>query len=338
MSNEIVVVPDIGADEVEVIEICVAVGDQIEVEQSLVVLESDKASMEVPSPMAGKVVAITLKVGDNVSQGAAILELAVEGAVANAEPAVEAPAQVEEQSAPAPAPVPAAVEPAAVAESKVEQVTVPDLGGAKDVECIEVCIAVGDEITAEQSLIVLETDKASMEIPSTSAGTVVSIAIKTGDTVNVGDVVLELQTAGSPVSSPAPVETAAPAAEAAPTPAPVADDKPTFEPETKVMPPSQPVEKHGDVYAGPAVRMLARDLGVDLTLVKGSGPRGRIAKEDLQEYVKARLAEPAQAAVSGSGIPAIPAVDFAKFGPVREEKLSKKGRVTAENMTPCYAI
>jgi pyruvate dehydrogenase E2 component (dihydrolipoamide acetyltransferase) len=334
MSNEIVVVPDIGADEVEVIEICVAVGDQIEVEQSLVVLESDKASMEVPSPMAGKVVAITLKVGDNVSQGAAILELAVEGAVANAEPAVEAPAQVEEQSAPAPAPVPAAVEPAAVAESKVEQVTVPDLGGAKDVECIEVCIAVGDEITAEQSLIVLETDKASMEIPSPSAGTVVSIAIKTGDTVNVGDVVLELQTASSPVSSAAPVEAAAPAAaEPAPPAAPVADDKPTFEPETKVMPPSQPVEKHGDVYAGPAVRMLARDLGVDLTLVKGSGPRGRIAKEDLQEYVKARLAEPAQAAVSGSGIPAIPAVDFAKFGPVREEKLSKMGRVTAENMS-----
>jgi len=325
MSNEIVVVPDIGADDVEVIEICVAIGDVVEVEQSLVVLESDKASMEVPSPAAGKVVAISLKVGDSVSQGSAILELEVEGATVEpvaAEPAPEAVAEPVVEAAPVQA------DPAPAAVSAVETVTVPDLGGASDVECIEVCVAVGDDIDAEQSLIVLETDKASMEVPSPKAGKVISVAIKAGDTVNVGDVVIELETEGA---APEAAPVAAPVASPEPVQAPVAA---SFEPETKTEPPSQVVEKHGDVYAGPAVRMLARDLGVDLVQVKGSGPRGRIAKEDLHDYVKARLAEPAASGVSGgSGIPAVPAVDFSKFGPVREEKLSKMGRVTAENMS-----
>lgn len=335
MSKEIVVVPDIGADEVEVIELCVAIGDEVEVEQSLIVLESDKASMEVPSPVAGKIIAITVKVGDNVSQGTAILELEVAGDSA-AEQASPEPAAVVEAPAPAVEEAPEAA-PAVASVSEVQTVTVPDLGGAKDVECIEVCVAVGDVIEAEQSLIVLETDKASMEVPAPAAGKVVAISIKTGDTVNVGDVILELESASAAAAAPAPVSAPAPAAAAAPSPAAkpaeATPSKP-FEPVTKTMPPAQVVEKHDDVYAGPAVRMLARDLGVNLNEVQGSGPRGRISKDDLHAFVKARLAAPAPAAVEGgSGIPAIPAVDFAQFGPVREEKLSKMGRVTAQNMS-----
>ena len=317
-------VPDLGgASDVECIEVCVAVGDVIEAEQSLIVLETDKASMEIPAPMGGKVVSLSIKAGDTVNVGDLILELEVAGATE------AAPAPVAE-AAPAPAAAPAAVEaPAAAGPAGVQTVTVPDLGGASDVECIEVCVAVGDEVSEEQSLIVLETDKASMEVPSPFSGKVVSVAVKTGSTVNVGDVILELEVAGAAAAAPAP---AAPAPTAAPAPAAAAPSQ-SFEPKTPTMPRSEVVEKHGDVYAGPAVRMLARELGVDLHLVKGTGPRGRVSKDDLHNYIKARLAEPAPAANAGSGIPAVPAVDFSKFGPVREEKMSKLHRLTAENMS-----
>ncbi|MEY3017762.1 MAG: hypothetical protein RL336_897 [Pseudomonadota bacterium] len=330
MSIETVVVPDIGADEVEVIEVCVAVGDTIEAEDSLLVLESDKASMEVPSPVTGKVVAITIKVGDQVAQGTAIMEVEVEGAgaVDSAAPA-EAPAATAEAPVQEEAPVVEEAQPAAsAAPAGVQVVTVPDLGGASDVECIEVCVSVGDEVEEEQSLIVLETDKASMEVPSPVAGKVVSVALKTGSTVNVGDVILELEVAGAAASAPV-ASAEAPAPAAAPA---VAAPTQSFEPKTETQPRSEVVEKHGDVYAGPAVRMLARELGVDLHAVSGTGPRGRVSKDDLHGYIKARMAQPAASGVGGA-IPAVPAVDFSKFGPVREEKMSKLHRLTAENMS-----
>ncbi len=314
-------VPDLGgASDVECIEVCVAVGDVIEAEQSLIVLETDKASMEIPAPMGGKVVSLSINTGDTVNVGDLILELEVAGA-ADAAPAAVA------EAAPAPAAAPAPVEaPAAAGPAGVQTVTVPDLGGASDVECIEVCVAVGDVIEAEQSLIVLETDKASMEIPAPMGGKVVSLSINTGDTVNVGDVILELEVAGAEAAAPAPAPATAPAPAAA-------VPSQSYEPKTPSMPRSEVVEKHGDVYAGPSVRMLARELGVDLHLVKGTGPRGRVSKDDLHNYIKARLAEPAPSANTGSGIPAVPAVDFSKFGPVREEKMSKLHRLTAENMS-----
>jgi pyruvate dehydrogenase E2 component (dihydrolipoamide acetyltransferase) len=330
VSIETVVVPDIGADEVEVIEVCVAVGDTIEAEDSLLVLESDKASMEVPSPVTGKVVAITIKVGDQVAQGTAIMEVEVEGAgaVDSAAPA-EAPAATAEAPVQEEAPVVEEAQPAAsAAPAGVQVVTVPDLGGASDVECIEVCVSVGDEVEEEQSLIVLETDKASMEVPSPVAGKVVSVALKTGSTVNVGDVILELEVAGAAASAPV-ASAEAPAPAAAPA---VAAPTQSFEPKTETQPRSEVVEKHGDVYAGPAVRMLARELGVDLHAVSGTGPRGRVSKDDLHGYIKARMAQPAASGVGGA-IPAVPAVDFSKFGPVREEKMSKLHRLTAENMS-----
>ena len=332
MSIETVVVPDIGADEVEVIEVCVAVGDTIEAEDSLLVLESDKASMEVPSPVSGKVVAITIKVGDQVAQGTAIMEVEVEGAgaVDSAAPA-EAPAATAEAPVQDEAPVVEEAQPAAgAAPTGVQVVTVPDLGGASDVECIEVCVSVGDEVEEEQSLIVLETDKASMEVPSPVAGKVVSVALKTGSTVNVGDVILELEVAGAAASAPV-ASAEAPALAPAAAPA-VASATQSFEPKTETQPRSEVVEKHGDVYAGPAVRMLARELGVDLNAVSGTGPRGRVSKDDLHGYIKARLAQPAASGMGGA-IPAVPAVDFSKFGPVREEKMSKLHRLTAENMS-----
>lgn len=322
-------VPDLGgASDVECIEVCVAVGDVIEAEQSLIVLETDKASMEIPAPMGGKVVSLSIKTGDTVNVGDVILELEVAGAADAApasSPVTEAPASVA-AAAPAAAPV-------ATAPAGVQTVTVPDLGGASNVECIEVCVAVGDEVSEEQSLIVLETDKASMEIPAPFAGKVVSVAVKTGSTVNVGDVILELEVAGAAASAPVAAPAQAPAP--APAPAPVAAPAPSaaFEPKTATQPRSEVVAKQGDVYAGPAVRMLARELGVDLHLVNGTGPRGRISKDDLHGYIKARLAEPAPVANVGSGIPAVPAVDFSKFGPVREEKMSKLHRLTAENMS-----
>jgi pyruvate dehydrogenase E2 component (dihydrolipoamide acetyltransferase) len=333
VSIETVVVPDIGAEEVEVIEVCVAVGDTIAAEDSLLVLESDKASMEVPSPVSGKVVAITIKVGDQVAQGTAIMEVEVEGAVAADNSSEEPVAESAEAPAQEEAPQTEEAEPAASAgPAGVQVVTVPDLGGASDVECIEVCVAVGDEVEEEQSLIVLETDKASMEIPSPAAGKVVSLSLKTGSTVNVGDVILELEVAGAAAPAPASTEEKpAPAAAPAVAPAAAAPSQ-TFEPKTETQPRAEVIEKHGDVYAGPAVRMLARELGVDLGAVSGTGPRGRVSKDDLHNYIKARLAQPTAASV-GSGIPAVPAVDFSKFGPVREEKMSKLHRLTAENMS-----
>lgn len=321
-SVQVVNVPDLGgASDVECIEVCVAVGDVIDAEQSLIVLETDKASMEIPAPVGGKVVSLNIKAGDTVNVGDAILELEVVGAETAAAPVAEAPVAASAPAAPVEAPV-------AAAPAGIQVVTVPDLGGASDVECIEVCVAVGDDVSEEQSLIVLETDKASMEVPSPFAGKVVSVAVKTGGTVNVGDVILELEVAGQ---AAAPQQTA-PAAAPAPAATPAAP-APAYEPKTETQPRSEVVEKHGDVYAGPAVRMLARELGIDLHQVSGTGPRGRISKDDLHGFIKARLAAPAPVANTGSGIPPVPAVDFSKFGPVREEKMSKLNRLTAENMS-----
>ncbi|HSG62527.1 MAG TPA: dihydrolipoyllysine-residue acetyltransferase [Pseudomonadales bacterium] len=322
-------VPDLGgASDVECIEVCVAVGDVIDAEQSLIVLETDKASMEIPAPVGGKVVSLSIKTGDTVNVGDVILELEVAGAADAApasSPVTEAPASA--------APATPAAAPVATAPAGIQTVTVPDLGGASNVECIEVCVAVGDEVSEEQSLIVLETDKASMEIPAPFAGKVVSVAVKTGSTVNVGDVILELDVAGATaVAQVAEPVTAAPAPATAPAPAAAAQGT-AFEPKTQTQPRAEIVAKQGDVYAGPAVRMLARELGVDLHQVSGTGPRGRISKDDLHGYIKARLAAPAPEANVGSGIPPVPAVDFSKFGPVREEKMSKLHRLTAENMS-----
>lgn len=337
MTIENIKVPDIGGGEgVEVIEICVAVGDTVNADDSLVVLESDKASMEVPSPVAGKILAIKLSLGDKVSEGDLILELETEAAV-TAAPA--ATAEVEKpvasvESSPAPQPSSPVEQPAA---SSIQIVAVPDIGGAEGVDLIEVCVNVGDEVAEGDSLVVLETDKASMEIPSPFAGKVASIAVAAGAKVSEGDTIMEIETLAVPVSASlkTPASVAAPAAsagdisaqETVKSSAPVIAEMPA----QAVVDPVVTTLSDQTIYAGPAVRKLAREFGVTLAKVSGTGPKGRIIKEDLQAYVKTTLAGTATVA-SGSGIPAIPAVDFSKFGEIELQPLSKLHKLTINNM------
>lgn len=306
-------VPDIGGSEnVDVIEVCVKVGQEIKEGESLIVLESDKASMEVPAPASGKVVSIAIKEGDKVSAGSKILVLSTGSAPAT--PAAAPAATPQPASAPSSAP-------------SVIDLVVPDIGGAEGVDVIEVCVKVGADIKEGDSLIVLESDKASMEVPASASGKVVELTIKEGDKVSKGSPIGRLQVVGSaPASTPAPAS-----APAAPTPEkPVAAAAPVAEAaaSTKTNP---------SVYAGPAVRKLARQLGVDLSEVSANGPRGRITKDDVRGFVKSvmenRSKGSAAAPVVGGGIPAMPQIDFSQFGEIELVKMSKIKKVTAFNMT-----
>jgi pyruvate dehydrogenase E2 component (dihydrolipoamide acetyltransferase) len=318
-------VPDIGgAEGVEVIEISVKVGDVIAEGDSIVVLETDKASMEIPADKAGKVVAIKVNLGDKVSQDAVLLEVEAEGSAVAPAPQAAAPAA----AAPAAAPAPVAAAPVSAAAAEVPMV-VPDIGGAEGVEVIEVSVKVGDEVAAGDSLIVLETDKASMEIPAEAAGKIVSLAVKVGDKLSQGSVIGLLATTGSAaVAAPAAAPAKAEAAPAAAAPAPKAEAP-------KAAPaPVAGVAQTGDVYAGPAVRKLARQLGVDMGKVSGTGPRGRLLKDDVRSYVKP-IVQAAQSGASfgGSGIPTLPVVDYSKFGEIEIVKMSKIKKLTADAMT-----
>lgn len=333
MSNEIIKVPDIGgSEEVEVIEINVKVGDRIEPEDTLIVLESDKASMDIPSPMAGVVKQVFVKEGDKVSEGVQILELEVAGA-SSAPAAAEKAPEPEKASEPVPAAAaPQAAAPVATtAPAGRQEVRVPDLGGHAEVEIIEVAAKAGDLLAVEDTLITLETDKATMDIPSPYAGKLVELLVKEGDKVSEGHLIGYIEAAGvassaAPASTAtAPVQAAAPAA--APQTAPVS------------APVSAPVKPTGKVHAGPAVRLLARELGVDLTQVGGSGPRGRILKEDLQNFVKqvmqqnrsASAAAPA-AVTGGAGIPPVPVQDFSQFGEIEEKPMGRLLKAGAVNL------
>lgn len=333
MPVESIKVPNLGdSKDVEVIELLVKPGQTVKENDSLMVLESDKAAMEIPSPKSGVVKSLSIKLGDQLSEGDEILLLEVEDAAAA--PAAPAP-KVEAAPAPAAAPaadsapVPAA--PAATAAaSSIESIVVPDIGGDSDVEVIEVHVAVGDVIKAEQSLITLESDKAAMEVPSPKGGVVKSLKLKIGDKVSKGSLILELAVSGS-VSAPAP----APAQVPAPAPAAAASvQAPAAHLSVPAPAAAAPATGNAEVYAGPAVRKLARELGVDLTQVGGTGARNRIQKEDLHTYVKARLQAPVASAssVGSAGIPAIPDIDFSLFGSIEQLPLSKLHKVTAVNM------
>ncbi|GAB3281492.1 dihydrolipoyllysine-residue acetyltransferase [Parahaliea aestuarii] len=344
MAKQQVNVPDIGgAEGAEVIELLVAVGDTVEVEQSLIVLESDKASMEIPSSHAGTVVELLVSVGDELAEGSAILVLDSEGdddgdseaaessgddSGAEPEPAGDSEEDTEEAEPEAAGEEPAA----ATSETREIVVSVPDIGTDDAVDLIEISVAVGDTVAEGDSLVVLESDKASMEVPSTDAGEVLEILVKEGDSVRQGDDLVKLKASGNaakaePADKPAPEKGAEPAATApadktpakpAPTPATAAADKGGD-------------SKGGPVYAGPAVRKLARELGVELARVSGTGPRDRILKEDVQEFVKSALSG-STGATSGAGIPPVPEVDFSAFGEVEHVARSKMDKVTAANM------
>ncbi|MBF4654947.1 pyruvate dehydrogenase complex dihydrolipoyllysine-residue acetyltransferase [Serratia marcescens] len=305
-----VAVPDIGADEVEVTEILVKVGDKVEAEQSLITVEGDKASMEVPAPFAGTVKEIKIATGDKVKTGSLIMVFEVAGAASAAAPAAA--------QAPAAAAAPAA--------SAAKDVAVPDIGG-DEVEVTEVMVKVGDKVAAEQSLITVEGDKASMEVPAPFAGTVKEIKIATGDKVKTGSLIMVFEVEGAAPAAPAAKAEAAPAPAAAKAAAPAAkaDDKGEF------------AENAAYVHATPVIRRLAREFGVNLAKVKGTGRKGRILREDVQTYVKdaVKRAEAAPAAVGG-GLPGMlpwPKVDFSKFGEIEEVEMGRIQKISGANLS-----
>ncbi|OOF28866.1 pyruvate dehydrogenase complex dihydrolipoyllysine-residue acetyltransferase [Salinivibrio sp. IB872] len=311
-------VPDIGGDEVEVTEIMVAVGDTIEEEQSLITVEGDKASMEVPAPFAGTVKEIKIAAGDKVSTGSLIMMFEVGG------------------SAPAQAPA-AAEAPAAPAAAQAKDVHVPDIGG-DEVEVTEIMVAVGDTIEEEQSLITVEGDKASMEVPAPFAGTVKEIKVAAGDKVSTGSLIMVFEVAGSAPAAPAPAApapAAAPAAEkAAPAPAAKAGAPAAKADAGK----DEFVENKEYAHASPVVRRLAREFGVNLAKVKGSGRKGRVLKEDVQSFVKEALKRLELGAASGSGDGSAlgllpwPKVDFSKFGETEVKPLSRIKKISGANL------
>ncbi|WP_417228363.1 dihydrolipoyllysine-residue acetyltransferase [Amphritea sp.] len=329
---EKILVPDLsGATDVDVVEVLVKAGDTVAEGDSLIALETDKASMEVPAEKAGVIVSINIKEGDTVNEGDHLGDIQIAGAAAPAAaPVADAPVA----DAPVAEAAPVAAAPAPVAGG-IEDILIPDLSGASDVDVVEVLVKDGDTVAEGDSLIVLETDKASMEVPAPKAGVVKSMKIKEGDQVNEGQLLMQLEVVGSaataapataaPASAPAQ---AAPAKAAAPAPAAGKVDREALE------------QKNKQVHAGPAVRATAREYGVDLSLVTGTGPRGRILKEDVQAYVKGALKQlaekPAAAVTGGSGIPAIPEVDFSQFGEIEMVKMSKIHKLTAANMSRCW--
>jgi pyruvate dehydrogenase E2 component (dihydrolipoamide acetyltransferase) len=327
-------VPDIGDfKEVEVIEVLVKPGDTIAAEQSLITVESDKATMEIPAPGAGVVKELRIKVGDKVSQGMPILVL--EEAQAD-DAAKETPAPPKAKEAPAPekaakAPEPEKAKAAPAAKSaRPMTVKVPDIGEFEEVAVIEVLVKPGDTVTPEQSLITVESDKATMEIPSPAAGKITAVTIKVGDKVSQGSAILELEAEGA---APAPAASAP--AKAEPEPAAVPE---AAAPQRPPVPKEPQDATHAKPHASPSIRKFARELGVDLSRVKGSGPKGRILHGDVQSFVKGALAAvPASAPAAKGGalpfnLPAWPEVDFAKFGPVEAKPLTRLQKLSGPNL------
>ncbi len=347
---EDVLLPDIGDfAEVEIIEILVAPGDRVEPEQSLFTLESDKATMEIPAPFGGLVKAIKVAVGDKVSQGSTLLTLEADGASAgeSQEPPPQAPNMADE-AASTPPNEPA--EPVQKTSGATETVSVvlPDIGDFPEIPVIEVLVAVGDQVEIDQSLLTLESDKATMEIPSPYQGRVESLAVKVGDTLDQGDLILTMEIASEVVPEqgaagipePAAEETeAAQAPSAAPKPGP--GGRLPGEKERQLAPVHARPADIAAIAAGrtphasPAVRRFARELGVDLTLVKGSGPKARILKDDVQDFVKQSLSR-AAAAEPGGGLPfrlpAAPEVDYARFGDVELTELSRIKKISGAHL------
>ncbi|MDO4693776.1 MAG: dihydrolipoyllysine-residue acetyltransferase [Eikenella sp.] len=324
-------VPDIGGHEnVDVIAVEVQAGDSVAVDDTLITLETDKATMDVPADAAGVVKEVRVQVGGKVSEGSVIV-VVESGAAAEAVPAPAAePQKTEATTAPAPA----------AATTASVQVAVPDIGGHSDVDVIAVEVKVGDSVAVDDTLITLETDKATMDVPSTAAGVVKAVYIKVGDKVSEGTVIIDVEAAGSPAAAP---QTAA-----APSPAPAATAPTTPAPATA---PAQPVAAFGNTpvneagfakaHAGPSARKLARELGVDLSLVSGSGLKGRIMGADIKAFVKAAMqggagkgAPVAATASLGGGLDLLPwpKVDFAKFGPVEVQELSRIKKISGQNL------
>lgn len=348
MAIEKLTVPDLGdSNEVEVIELLVSVGQSVEENDSLLVLESDKAAMEIPAPMAGVVISIAVNLGDQVTSGSEMLSLEIAGDAAEPEmkddkvaeklKAIEK-AEAAEEITDSPAKSSAPDSPGA-GEAVSSVIEVPDLGTDDEVEVIEISVAVGDSVSVDDTLLTLESDKAAMDVPAPVAGVIEELLIVIGDKIKTGSPIARISAAGSEealsVSPPeAKPESDEPVEQDAPPAAPKVDSKsiPSASPASPSKAPAvAPAPSGGKVYAGPAVRKLARELGVDLVLVAGTGSKSRIIKDDVHDYVKAKINAPASAN-SGAGISAIPDIDFSEFGEVEEVPRSKLHKLTATNM------
>lgn len=342
MANEYKI-PDLGgAADVDVIEVSVSVGDVVEAEQTLVVLETDKASMEIPAETSGTIEALSVQVGDKVNEGDVFITIASSAGsqteAVSTEPVASELAEAESVKAET-----------THTESHEQAIVVPDLGGSEGVEVIELAVAVGDVIDAEQTILVLESDKATMEIPAGEAGTIVSLAVAVGDKVSQGDAMLTLMADSSvSVSDKSQLDSSAVIkSEATQSTSAASTSTSTATPANSTATAESAAanntgsESHtgGDIHAGPAVRKLAREFGVDLSQVSATGRRGRITKDDVQLFVKQRLNSSTTAVgsgMSGAGIPAVPEVDFAKFGPITSEPLNNIKRATAKAMTTAW--
>lgn len=329
MAIEIITVPDLGgAETVDVIELSVQPGETVEIEDSLLVLESDKATMDVPSPQSGTLLQYLVTEGSTVQVGDAIAEIETVGEQALTTVEVTESAEVGLIQA----------ETETVADNIEKEdsdtlseqlIIVPDIGSDDDVEVIEVSIAIGDQVAQGDTLMVLESDKATMDVPSSHAGKVIKILVTEGARIRSGAEVAIFEVNAGVVAQPALVaESSNATSETVKETNSVAVEKPQKQQPTPIAEGGQELN---DVYAGPAVRLLARELGVSLSKVPGSGPRGRIQKDDINNYVKGALSQP-DLATSGSGIPPIPAIDFAQFGEIETVKLSKIQKLTASNM------
>ena len=321
-----VVVPDLGDfADVEVIEVLVKPGDSVAAEQGLITLETDKATMDIPSPAAGKVTAVKVKTGDRVSAGSVIATLeSADAPKAAAAPAAADPRPEEDRTVRQPRLPPAAPRAEAGAPRVV---TVPDLGDFSGVEIIDVLVKPGDEVTAEQGVVTLETEKASMDVPAPEAGKVLELKVAVGDKVSTGDALLLLQPSGgakaaAPASAPAkPAQGPRAAASAKPA-------APRAAAPSRGAVASAPTS-FGEAHASPSVRKLARELGVELGRVRGSGAKGRVTADDVKAFVKEIMqGGGAQAAA----LPAVPAVDFAKYGPVETEPLSRIQKISGPRL------
>jgi pyruvate dehydrogenase E2 component (dihydrolipoamide acetyltransferase) len=335
-----ILVPDVGGDEVEIIEICFAVGDSIEADEGIVTVETDKASMDIPAPFAGKLSALLVSVGDKIKEGDVIAEMTSSQAVpetaeateettdeAPAEAVEETVAEVESTPAPAEAPAKAAVS----AQSEIIDIAVPDIGEDGEVEIIDVLVSVGDVIEVEDGLITLETDKATMDVPSSHAGTVKEVLVSVGGKVKQGAIVIKLETSsGSPVEVAAPAPVAEEVAEA-----PKAKPAPQKAAPVPHHPQAGTVASSGSIYTSPSIRRIAREYGVDLTLVKGTGRKSRILKEDVQSYVKYELSRPkanaGSSVAAGEGglqVVSAKAIDFSKFGEIETKALTRIQKIS----------
>ena len=315
-------VPDIGSDEVNVTDVMVKVGDRVEVDQSIINVEGDKASMEVPAPVAGIVKEIIIKAGDKVSTGTLIMRFEVAGSASASAPAVSAPAAA----------------PAAPVAGGVKDVNVPDIGG-DEVNVTEIMVKVGDSITEEQSLITVEGDKASMEVPAPFAGVVKEILVKAGDKVSTGSLIMRFEVAGAAPAVAAAPQAVAPAPQAVAATAPAAQSG-----NVSGLSQDQVVASAGYAHATPVIRRLAREFGVNLDKVKGTGRKGRIVKEDIQAYVKTAVkafetgtvsaAAAGNGVANGAGLGLLPwpKVDFSKFGEVEEVELSRINKISGANL------